>query len=317
MKKLFFVLLVSLNLNLNSQTYTPLVQDSLVWQVMYASMDEPWPPTFFYDHRNYYTLGDTAINNHTYNKLYTCPSAWQFPNCASSGELLGFLRENDKTVYFRKNTDLINNAFVTGMYFKIGSDSINDTTEYLLYDFNWEPNDTIFSDTTGFGNDAYKIIEDLSYIVNGNDTLNVYNIHSTICGMDDEYIIERIGSTYGLFELYMDCFEGGTCLSRFADLKTGFNYWSTSSYCYGVGVKEATPATQVSVYSAYNTIYIKNLTLKPLAYYLYNISGSLVTSGNTNGTEVNINAVQGFYLLQTIDNNGIAKTYKLSLLNNN
>jgi len=112
------VIVLLLQFDMQAQEYLPFPQDSAVWYSVKSWPEAFPPPPVWYDTYKFEAKGDTVINNVEYNKFY-----WY----GAFGERLGY----------------------TGAY-RVESDSNRvyyypelDTCEYLAYDFNLAPNDSI------------------------------------------------------------------------------------------------------------------------------------------------------------------------------
>ena len=129
-------LLLLLQFNTKAQEYLPFPQDSAVWYSV-KSWPEPFPPPpVYYDTYKFEANGDTLINNVEYTKFY-----WN----GALGERPGY------TGAYRIEPDS-NRVYYYDTW---------DTCEFLAYDFNLVPQDTV-------------IIHDMIYICldTGSVTLN-------------------------------------------------------------------------------------------------------------------------------------------------
>ena len=136
MKSIILLLIFCLLFIRNScaQSYTPLVQDSATWVIKFDDLSStPFVDSFY----GYRLLGDTLISGVTYKKLYRLNFSaiymagvpqWAPPFLVSSTYLVALLREASKKIY----------AISTN-----APNRCNQSSEYLLYDFNYAVNTPI------------------------------------------------------------------------------------------------------------------------------------------------------------------------------
>lgn len=308
MKRLIFLLFVfSLSLS-KAQTYTPMVQDSLVWYVnagVYdAQFNQGWSTPYAYR-----TLGDTIVNSKVYYKFYVCDNS-SYPNlyCNNFYSLMGFVREENKKVYLKL---IDSNAHNSGSFVLIQpNNNPTDTVEKLIYDFNWSVNDTII-DTQSSDGQFTKTIAAIDSMAINSVYRDAYYIPEILC-WNHEVVIEGIGSTLGPLELYKVCFESNACLSRFIDLKTGFEYVNPDTLCnIPLGLPGNIKPYQLIIYSSAGQINInKANNMQILNYNLYNVTGSLIMSGTINENKA-IQVIPGIYILQVFNSSGQNQNQKL------
>jgi hypothetical protein len=201
-KKIFYILLFCILSNLCvAQSYTPFDFDNGLWQEEYYDMQ--YERSMY----NYFTDGDTVINNLTYHKVYKVgqrtysygvfpPVPWH----TFSGTA-GFIREdNNKRVYHY-----------------VG----NGLGEQLLYDFNIVLGDTIAIPPIDVIFDSAVVVAVDSILVCTNMRKR-YKLTPVGTGLlHDLYWTEGVGSTHGLIPRYNSfergvidvCYSDSTCIT--------------------------------------------------------------------------------------------------------
>ena len=173
MKKFFFITIALLQFSFahaQAWKYHPMPDSNAVWRVDYS-----WAMCYPICWQYQYTIsGDTLIGSKSYSKLYMSgiqESSWFNYYC-------GGMRNDtiNRKVYFVDT---------------------NSTNEKLLYDFTLTVGDTIFSmDTLMYPNNF--IIDSIDSVLVGSN----YHKRFNLGGGPFISIIEGVGSTRGLFELY-------------------------------------------------------------------------------------------------------------------
>jgi len=200
-KNIFALLMLIVSFTIQAQTIDPASE----WRVNYTY----WEPELFVDHYfyKYFINGDTIIDSKDYLKIFKSgyfyrdmtqePDYNYFENIFS-----GFLlAENDKWFVFEGNQEM------------------------LLYDFNLNVDDTVYS--------AYSSNPEnpeVPIIITAIDSVVVNNIYKKRFHLNLEngagYIIEDIGATSGLFE-NMFFFNSLSELICFAE--NGISLWGAST----------------------------------------------------------------------------------------
>jgi hypothetical protein len=177
MKKNLLLLLSAVAFSAIAQTsiYHPFPENNATWNYnltgncFVGSMNEKYSITF---------SGDTIINNQTYHQLHT-PFIESFSTGTCANLPTGYKGAIRQDVPLKK------------VYFI----PVNDTLEYLLYDFNLSVGDTL----TGYT----QYLLGYRDIIVGMDSVLVGNTYHKRWKTNDPYniyMIEGIGSTYGLIE---------------------------------------------------------------------------------------------------------------------
>lgn len=126
MKKLLFIVAFLFLFQFgNSQTYRPMVKDSMMDFILRVDTDS-YPP-YSYKTRIRKYVGDTVIDGKTYVSMYeinllSLDTTYSVDTLFRGDKYVGGIRENNKKVFFY---------------------SRNDTTERLVYDFNLNVGDTM------------------------------------------------------------------------------------------------------------------------------------------------------------------------------
>lgn len=173
-----YLLLLLIGLNGFSQSYTPFPMENASWIESYFGMQTKC------GYSNFYTTGDTVINNLTYHKV---TEYFHYTMSDFNGNCNGALNEGHTYRGSYRNDSLNKKVFWI---------SSNNTNEILLYDFNLQIGDTIPYNPT-FG---VAVVTDIDSIQVNSIYHKRYKIDSCQTGWyyDNNYIIEGIGSSRGL-----------------------------------------------------------------------------------------------------------------------
>lgn len=170
MRKLFLIILLMLSAKLGFSQYFQFPDANAVWSIKETS---------FYE--RFYVDGDTIINSLTYKKYYI-----SFDTIiANNSSMYAFLREDT----------------ISKKVYAISADSLQ---EHLIYDFSLNVGDTttVYSHwwyTNQYFNVKVQAIDSLLIQGQFRKRLKLNNLDGSFSGPYDEYWIEGIGSTYGLF----------------------------------------------------------------------------------------------------------------------
>lgn len=159
-----------------------IVVDNKIWSQTYGAPTCQCNlyPEYCYSHY-LKILKDTIINNNIYKKVWKCNNK---ENIVWSE--IGFLRETDDG--------------------KVHYLPINNSNEFLLYDFNCKKNDTLVS----IRPTIYKyIVDSIGQTIIGNSIKKKYYLHDINEDFNQEIWIESIGSLKGLLESFMPETTGG------------------------------------------------------------------------------------------------------------
>jgi hypothetical protein len=182
-----------------AQSYTPFDFNNGLWEEHYYNMQHER------SNYNYFTDGDTIINNINYHKLYKegagtitynysgfPPIPW-----TTFSEFLGFIREdNNKRIYYKS------------MY--------NGSVEELLYDFNIALGDTIAIPPIDFMFDSAVVVAvDTVFVCTTLRKRYKLAPVGTIL-LHELYWTEGVGSTHGLIPRY-NSFESGATHMCYSD----------------------------------------------------------------------------------------------------
>ncbi len=187
-----------------TESYFPFPTDSASWKG-YVSYVQPPDFNPQYEALEFTIQGDTIIDDFTYQKVYYGLSYEPIPEFW----LMGGLREDSlKQIFFFPF--FIQNAF-------LWLDSLpSDTSEFMLYSFS----DTLEVGMTIPINPDHSeiIITNIDSVLVGNNYRRRIKVfHSSI---NDDYWIEGIGGSKGLFSSVSYFFEWGTSLLCFTDSLT-------------------------------------------------------------------------------------------------
>lgn len=254
MRYLFFISIIFLSLNSASGQHANFPGSHAVWSVY---------------NEKYFVDGDSAVNAKEYKKYY-----FSNDSILTTGSFYAFLREDT----------------LTGKVFVISS---GNTIEHLLYDFSLAINDTATVFPLSFppwsGPVLIKVEKIDSIQVSGKycKRLKIKGVNQNT-GMD-EYWIEGIGSTFGIFnsgitgiivpDIYYPtllCFE-----------KDGVTLYHNPYFtdCYEkspVGIEEADFASHIAVYPNPATSFIEIKSDQEVLFYqLFSANGKMLMDGNT------------------------------------
>lgn len=166
MKKLLFLLIITLTGNLYAQEYVPFPTENAGWNEFFSHGPDYTTPKIDTSLVQYSLQGDTIINQTSYKKLCTNTGTADNPIYSYSGAI----RERDKIIY------------LTGSYF--------GENEIVLYDFNKTVGDTVWANKVIFPNGFYYVIEGIDAVMVGNEYIKRYKAHQ----YGTFYIIEGIGN---------------------------------------------------------------------------------------------------------------------------
>lgn len=173
----------------NAQTYY-FMNDSASWKVdFYGYTIECFGHCYEWE---YFISGDTIINSNSFKKIrMNYHSIW---NQQYSSKNVGAIREDvaNKKVYFRS--------------------FYNDTTQYLLYDFDLNVGDT-FPSTYLYEEGPFPVVDSIDYIQIANESHK--RCWFTSESIQPVYLLEGVGSVYGLLENLYGNFEGANELTCF------------------------------------------------------------------------------------------------------
>ena len=125
MKKLLLIFVVAMYYNMcTAQVYSPFPNDSAQWSILTLYVP-PYPTPTEISTIHQKLKGDTIIDGELFKKIYE-----------SSDENYFSVNQNLKC-FFREDSS--KNVYVK---YPLGSSAYNDTTEFILYDFNLSIGDT-------------------------------------------------------------------------------------------------------------------------------------------------------------------------------
>lgn len=168
-KIILFVLGIIAIYNTQAQTYHPFPDSNAIWVNAYKY----YTTTYIY---SYGLIGDTVIDLYQYNKLYRLHDSVLTINGAIYE---GAIRESGKKVYYR---------------------DLACTHDIILYDFNKNANDTIFSVYSTFEINQCLDSTPIYIIISSIDSILINGSYRKVFHFEDDPAIwiEGIGSTVGL-----------------------------------------------------------------------------------------------------------------------
>ena len=296
-----------------SQSYRPFYMDKAKW-VMYRIYPVLGPGDGFAEWE-IYTLGDTMINGIIYKIIATKNHCYSFPehngdpyylNVNTNEFVFGGLREENKKVYLLRFNIAPQWELLQGLIKNFKLD-----TEYLLYDFDVTPGDTIH-----FADNKSTIIKAKSFDKENHTVYEVKNNTSFSYPYDTGSLIEGIGSSYGFFGSYdsflsyLSCFTIDGSALIYNSCKTCKGY-ITQVEEQSVDVLEIYPNPTIG------TIHVKSVAnTKINEIQIYDAVGKLLEKNQPYSEEAILdisNYKRGFLLITVKLDNGQLQVRKLVL----
>lgn len=292
MKKHILIITLFISVfNLNGQTnvYHPFPYSNAQWRVNGSY----WDCNPLCDLYQYTTGADTLISNHMYTQII---QSGKYQLTYWDSIYRGALRNDtlNKKVYF------------------VDRDSTN---EWLLYDFSLNIGDTVFGAMPGLS-PGYVVINGMDSVLVGG------NYHKEFL-LGGESIIEGVGSTEGLLELYTNQFESGyqlVCFSNNFD-----NFPSSSTSCpliLQTGINVSNPTNQQLQINIFPNPF-KNFTniifseeQRSASIKITNIMGQEIKTMNSTGKQCVIEKGEmsnGVYFVQIIDSDKNVTNKKITI----
>jgi hypothetical protein len=267
MTKRILTLVVLLSLLFSAKTieahaYRPMIQDSVRWIVIRSDWNNP-------DRWEYYSLGDTMVDNILYKKIYHRflePEYGMLPpyEPVSPYVLFGLMRED---------------TLARQVFGVLLSDTVHfysacpPGSESLMYDFSLNVGDTLFNSC------IVNMYDFISYVVNSISNCNaLYGVTTRCFEIGDGMLYEGIGSNYGLWEAMFDPVKTSS------DWYTSLEYYCPDADCpYIVGEHEIPIEGKVKTFPnpVRNelTIELSSADLyKPVQIEMLSIQGELLDS---------------------------------------
>jgi outer membrane protein assembly factor BamB len=259
------------------------------WRVNYVIMEEEDTHRDGDEFYSYYIESDTIINAIQYFKLYKEGVAYYDSFFPFSNVYVGAIRDENNKIFFIEK---------------------NKTIEDILYDFNLNTGDTIYSLI-----EKGMVVKSIELLSDGRKKINIIKanfIHGKCLNISNTYFIEGVGSMGGIFyespcnhtgfrEHYLVCYtENGNIV-----------YQSNLSpvNCDSINSIETTANSNsnITVYpvpaSNFLTIKFQDLLQMESMLYVFDITGTFMLSkkilANSNETELDIhNLKKGIYLIR-------------------
>ena len=298
---LLFMLMVLLT-KAQTSVYHPFPDSAATWNIDASK----WCGLGFDFWQHLYSItisGDTLINANKYHKL-SVPAEIVKTNgmCDSSGT---WVQKGYYAGSFREDRPAKKVYFIPPAH----------TNEQLLYDFNLQVGDSVKGYIKSFTGTP-ETVKAIDSVLVGNTYRKRWKINSVY----DIYIIEGIGSTYGLIKA-----TPGTSTDPHLYLITCFSqngiplYPSTSTNCDLIITSDERPVKDKPVINifpnpskgSFNINYSQTLNIT--AAYLTDLPGNLILKPQLNNpTNFNIDALPGgTYILTLIDKNQVSTHIKI------
>lgn len=303
----FFAICFSLTVNAQVVPYVPFPDSNAVWREYYVYYDGICT---LYEHSYRLEIkGDTSFNGYTYHKIYRTDSTlvWSvFPPCNSFPSWTYYA---DALVYaIREDTTK-----------KIWLNTAFQGPDTLLYDFNMTIGDTLKNQF----NSQVNIVAGIDSVLMGGQFRRRYllNHYPSPPPVNQSYIIEGIGSTYGLTNFIEPFFEsGGRLLCFFQNGQLLYSDSMVTACSYALGLNEANAAvfSHAKIYPnpfhSSALIELPQSNQVPAYFFMYDQYGRIVESCVIHSQRKLLsrnNMPSGMYYYQIIDNNGNLHTGKL------
>lgn len=308
MKKitLLFCLFLGLFLVGYSQAYTPFPENKGFWKVGHHGLQLiPGAPSSDLEGYSQYTMdGDTLIGFKSYKKISSVHESFNWSNVGPPP-----LDPFPLSYYFfEEYVGGIRNDTPSKQVYFMPKDSVN---EVLLYDFNLSLGDTL----------PLSFIYDGSFpvIINVIDSINSngqffkrYHLQGAGWGLGD-YLIEGIGSTFGLLSPIETFFEHSNDLVCFKYNDTIIEFKGTSSYyscdvITGLNPIKTTQSLDFNIIPNPTTgvLYINNNNIQVTSIDVLDITGKTVQSFLNTKKMIDLSHLQsGIYFLKI--NNSVTK----------
>lgn len=258
------------------QNAVPFPMTNVNWTMDKITVSMSNPPETSHMYSYYKTNGDTVINGKTYKKI----KSNDFTNYC-------FLREESENVYCKYNTGI-------GGY---------DTTEFLLYCFNYNIGDTIQLPMTG--NPIYYYD---SYVVSKDSILigSKYHKRTTISSWITFDFVEGIGALQGLMFPEIPWVDWGGDLTCFSINDTifrtdGSGNISTGNCWQTININEIKNNRIIVFPNPFNDrIEIAGIEIKKVM--IYSLTGELLYESTDRNNDL-IFLKRGTYILRVVDRN--------------
>lgn len=296
MKKTLCLLFALIPLLVYSQSEFPLIKEDAVWREGRNFLGDALNPPAYYRYQ-FIIQDDTVRYGKTYKKLYQT----NYDSVITTKTYAGAIREDMQSrIYFLKDSALPDHLF----------NSIVDTVEIMLYDFNMKPGDTIYTPD--------KITHDTMQVVSGIDSVLINGKYRKRIQLESVefssrlmFWIEGIGCTEGLLspllykhnsELMLNCYEDPSV------------FWANPQLtvdCFKVSITESKQVTSLVMFPnpASDALTISSRDEVMRYVEIFNLAGQRVLKNETPGKEVTIDVShwnQGLYIVRIATEQGQA-----------
>ncbi len=278
---------------LMAQAYIPLAVEGAHWIVCYDKIATPIPVDELWE---YYSTGDTSINDINYKKVYKrdLVVTQEGPPFEASGpyELFGTIRD-----------DSINKKVYAIRFSSYDECPVNE--DFLLYDFSLSINQTAV---------LCIVPTFLNFVIEDIYNSEVLGFSTRVFDSYDDFY-EGMGSNFGLFE---DMFAPVDKSNGKYIFRTSLGYYCRESPCFlFVSTNEKLESTAIRIFPnpANDFIYISGNNLNEISSIsVINNMGQEMISKNTEINKIDVSKLApGFYIVElTIKNNIIQK--KITIL---
>ncbi len=257
----------------------------------------------------YYIVGDTIIGNHQYKKITESGVRYYMDmNGLCTYNVQGYF--NNQFVGAYRNDSI--NRKVYGVIYPW---YMNDT---LLYDFNLNLMDTIPTSLLYKPNGYISYVSDIDSILIGNTYHKRFAISKENGTINYAFLIEGIGSTFGLFGNLQEPFEYGTTLKCF--IQNGQTVFPDTNYNCLLITNIAESEQLISNFSIFPNPFSNYLAIsfnnneKCCSLVIYDMYGNLVKNAKniSNGITISTEEIHaGVYTCIISDNSGVKARNKI------
>ncbi len=295
-KLLFFVFIFYVSFSkAQTNVYHPFPDSNAVWNETYGYLDQSDPYlNWIYNPHIYFIAGDTIISNKHYQRVLS--SGYEnhvMGNCCYYySKYVGAIRQDSihKKVYYC-------NAY---------------STDTLLYDFNLQIGDTLPISYINNNNQGKNFVSSIDSILIGTSYRKQYHISNYDVNIDSNYVylIEGIGSTFGLIYQLTPPFENGNTLNCFGQNNVTL-YTNPNGNC-DLTLNIKTLNVQNSSFQIFPNPNNGSFTIEPSnstkqTLQIFDINGKMLLSQPITGkTTIDVtNLAEGVYNLSLLSNEGI------------
>lgn len=269
-----------------------------------------------------FTVGDDTLIK---NKIYRTITG---STHLDSPKLMGGIRVSNDSVFFYK-LDRLFGTWSGDPSHMLTYQSLPDTTEVLLYDYNIQLGDTL-NWLQDYGYSIYNKKADEIVVINV-DSIQMYSggyvtryvFKNDSNGVPCDYWLKGIGSSAGFFASYLtseNVCTNDAYASCYFSHNASYLFKGPASNCFLTGIEvKHSEQTNMSVFP--NPTIEDHVTLKTnvdiAMVHVYDMCGKLVNTifhKQKGNVSINLPAVPGLYYISVLDGNGKRSSHKVEKL---